>query len=290
LVNDSVTGAKIRLDNNQALRARNALNSADIDLFKLDTSNRFTLQPSTLNFTNSTFTIAADTADGADSKTLRLTGGGAYAAGRGASLALKGVEAGGGADLFSESGNIRIATSGAATSVALTAVGTDGLYVLSGGVLNTPQLTASLPVFTDASKNLVTNSISTAWTALSAGATFSDFTPSLSKTGSGTLSAASSVSARMITIGKERKFFTQFSVSVTGSAIDTIIMTYPGSPTLTAPFGGGSVHYYSSVDTFQHIGKILFGTVGVELRSDAAAGAFPVGDYIIRISGIIELP
>lgn len=40
---DSVTGAKIRLNNNEALRARNAAGSADVDLLKLDTSNRFQL-------------------------------------------------------------------------------------------------------------------------------------------------------------------------------------------------------------------------------------------------------
>lgn len=37
--NNQVDGAKIHLDNNQAIRARNAANSADIDLIKLDASN-----------------------------------------------------------------------------------------------------------------------------------------------------------------------------------------------------------------------------------------------------------
>lgn len=37
---DAVTGAKIRLDNDQALKARNAANSANIDLIKLDASDK----------------------------------------------------------------------------------------------------------------------------------------------------------------------------------------------------------------------------------------------------------
>lgn len=40
---NAVNGAKFRLDNNQAARARNAANSADIDLFKLDGSDIFTI-------------------------------------------------------------------------------------------------------------------------------------------------------------------------------------------------------------------------------------------------------
>lgn len=36
---DQVDGSKIKLDNNQALRARNAANSADVDLLKLDGSD-----------------------------------------------------------------------------------------------------------------------------------------------------------------------------------------------------------------------------------------------------------
>ena len=36
---NAVTGAKIRLDNNQAIRARNAANTADVDLLKLNASD-----------------------------------------------------------------------------------------------------------------------------------------------------------------------------------------------------------------------------------------------------------
>jgi len=40
--NDAVNGAKIRLNNNQTLRARNAANNADVDLLRLDTGNLLT--------------------------------------------------------------------------------------------------------------------------------------------------------------------------------------------------------------------------------------------------------
>lgn len=41
--NNAVTGSKFRLANNETLRARNAANTADVDLFKLDTANNFTV-------------------------------------------------------------------------------------------------------------------------------------------------------------------------------------------------------------------------------------------------------
>ena len=41
---DAITGAKIRLDNNEALRARNQANSADVNLLKLDTNDELILQ------------------------------------------------------------------------------------------------------------------------------------------------------------------------------------------------------------------------------------------------------
>lgn len=40
---NAVTDAKIRLRNNAPLRAHNALGTADVDLFKLDSSDSFTL-------------------------------------------------------------------------------------------------------------------------------------------------------------------------------------------------------------------------------------------------------
>lgn len=42
---NSVTGDKIRLQNNQALRARNSINTADIDLLKLNTGNVLEFSP-----------------------------------------------------------------------------------------------------------------------------------------------------------------------------------------------------------------------------------------------------
>jgi hypothetical protein len=44
LENNSVTGAKLRLNNAESLRARNAANTADISLFNLNNSNEWTFQ------------------------------------------------------------------------------------------------------------------------------------------------------------------------------------------------------------------------------------------------------
>jgi hypothetical protein len=44
ITNNAVADEKIRLDNNGSLRARNAANSADIDLLKVNTSDEFVLQ------------------------------------------------------------------------------------------------------------------------------------------------------------------------------------------------------------------------------------------------------
>lgn len=61
---NAITGAKIRLDNNEALRARNAANSADINLLKLDTNNELILQTTvgSANFQDDGLTIL-DNAD-----------------------------------------------------------------------------------------------------------------------------------------------------------------------------------------------------------------------------------
>jgi hypothetical protein len=144
---NALTGAKIRLANNESLRARNAANSADVDLFKLDTSNRFTFLPAVTYYNNSTFLIASDTSNGSDSKKIRVCGGGDFAAGRGACLDLAGSDSGVGggyADITTDVGNITFRTGGPSTSITLQANGTPGLYVLDGGIVNTPQLTASL--------------------------------------------------------------------------------------------------------------------------------------------------
>lgn len=42
IADNAVNGAKIRLNNNETLRARNAANTADVDLLKLDTANQLT--------------------------------------------------------------------------------------------------------------------------------------------------------------------------------------------------------------------------------------------------------
>ena len=47
IANNAVNGAKIRMDNNESLRARNAGDSADVELLKLDTGDilQFLLHP-----------------------------------------------------------------------------------------------------------------------------------------------------------------------------------------------------------------------------------------------------
>lgn len=58
IADDAVTGAKIRLPNNTYLRARNAANSADIDLIKVNASNNAEIGVATLARTGS-LTVSA---------------------------------------------------------------------------------------------------------------------------------------------------------------------------------------------------------------------------------------
>ncbi len=57
--NDQVDGAKIRLDNNQALRARNAANSADLTLVSLNASNQIVFGAQKSLFSASTVMFSA---------------------------------------------------------------------------------------------------------------------------------------------------------------------------------------------------------------------------------------
>lgn len=75
---DAVTGAKMRLANNEALRARNAANSSDRQILKLDSSDYIFL--------------GHDTSDGSDSLRTYVSGGGAVGNTRGAYLSLAGNE------------------------------------------------------------------------------------------------------------------------------------------------------------------------------------------------------
>lgn len=52
----AITGAKIRLANNEALKGRNAANSADIQLIKVDTSDYVTVGPNTTDGTDNSRT------------------------------------------------------------------------------------------------------------------------------------------------------------------------------------------------------------------------------------------
>lgn len=78
LAANAVSGAILRLDNNQNLRARNAANSADRGILKLDG-------------TDSIF-LGHDTADAADSLRTYISGGGAVGTTRGAYISLAGNE------------------------------------------------------------------------------------------------------------------------------------------------------------------------------------------------------
>ena len=72
---DAITGAKIRLDNDEYLRARNAADSANVDLIKVDGNDDAYIDPDVakLNLKNATYLTAKNNADSADVNLLRLT-------------------------------------------------------------------------------------------------------------------------------------------------------------------------------------------------------------------------
>ena len=71
---DAITGAKIRLDNDEYLRARNAADSADINIVKVNTNNdvEFGTQIAVLKLKNNIYFTARNNADSADVNLLRL--------------------------------------------------------------------------------------------------------------------------------------------------------------------------------------------------------------------------
>lgn len=69
LENNAVGASKLRFENNQAARARNAANSADVDLFKLSASDVFTLLRE-LNAGNNKISGLADPTNSGDAVTL----------------------------------------------------------------------------------------------------------------------------------------------------------------------------------------------------------------------------
>jgi hypothetical protein len=77
LAADSVTGAKIRLDNDEYLRARNAANTANVNLLKLDTGDDLYVdaQISKLLLKNNTFLTGRNQADSANIDILKIDGG-----------------------------------------------------------------------------------------------------------------------------------------------------------------------------------------------------------------------
>lgn len=72
LAADSITGAKIRLDNNEFLKARNAGDTANIDIIKVGTTDHLELGAP---FKNNTYITARDQADSADLNIWKIDGG-----------------------------------------------------------------------------------------------------------------------------------------------------------------------------------------------------------------------
>jgi hypothetical protein len=74
---DAITGAKIRLDNDEYLKARNAADSANINILKVDTNDDLYIDPdvSKLNIKSGTYITGRNQADSADINILRLDGG-----------------------------------------------------------------------------------------------------------------------------------------------------------------------------------------------------------------------
>lgn len=69
---DAITGAKIRLDNDEFLKARNATDTANIDIVKIGITNHIELGAP---FKNNTYITARDQADTADLNILKIDGG-----------------------------------------------------------------------------------------------------------------------------------------------------------------------------------------------------------------------
>jgi hypothetical protein len=74
---DAVTGAKIRLDNDEYLKARNAADTANINMLKVDTNNDLYVDAeiSKLLMKNNTYITARNQADSANVNLLKLDGG-----------------------------------------------------------------------------------------------------------------------------------------------------------------------------------------------------------------------
>lgn len=74
LASDSITGAKIRLDNDEYLKARNAANTANVNMLKLDTNDDLYIDAgiSKLNLLNNIYLTARNAADAADVNLLKL--------------------------------------------------------------------------------------------------------------------------------------------------------------------------------------------------------------------------
>lgn len=74
IATDAITGAKIRLDNAEYLKARNNADSANISILRIDTADELEIAPliNTLRIKNDNYVVARDNADSADVNIWKL--------------------------------------------------------------------------------------------------------------------------------------------------------------------------------------------------------------------------
>jgi hypothetical protein len=77
IIADAITGAKVRLDNDEYLRARNNADSANLSLLKANTSDKivFGTDIADINLTNNTYLTARNQADSADIDIVKVDEG-----------------------------------------------------------------------------------------------------------------------------------------------------------------------------------------------------------------------
>lgn len=77
LIADAVTGAKIRLDNDEYLRSRNAADTGNINMIKVDTNDDLYINPeiSNLLMKNNTYILGRNQADSANINIVKVDGG-----------------------------------------------------------------------------------------------------------------------------------------------------------------------------------------------------------------------
>jgi hypothetical protein len=121
----TVTGETV-MANDTFIKGRNAANSADVNMVKVNASDFMEVSANVVYPSGSTYLVAANTSDASDNSQIQITGGGAATAARGPLIQLSGNEhANDGLMLLqgSADGNIEI-TAQASRTVAISANGT----------------------------------------------------------------------------------------------------------------------------------------------------------------------